>query len=85
MTRALPSGDSLLQAVVECLKVNKGPVHIDIIEKYVREKLEISSEVAGIIRQGKRTELAYKLAWARSKAKSAGLISSPRHSFWEIS
>jgi hypothetical protein len=84
MSDRLPSSDLLFESVVECLRKNKGPMHIDLIEKYVRTELSISDDLAKEIRTGKRTQLAYKLAWARSKAKTEGLIVSPRHSYWQI-
>ncbi len=84
MSQALPSSDLLMQAIVACLKSNPRLMHIDEIEQFVRQYLNISQEAANVIRKGKRTELAYKLAWARSKAKSAGLICSPKYSHWEI-
>ena len=84
MSAQLPKSDALLKAVISCLKSNSGAVHIDAIEKYVRQNLKISDEAASVIRKGKRTELAYKLAWARSKAKSEGLIKSQKYSYWEL-
>lgn len=44
------------------------------IEEFIIQKLRISREVQEIPREKSRTELQYRLAWARTKSKSAGLI-----------
>jgi hypothetical protein len=44
------------------------------IEKFVIQELEISEAAQIIPREKSRTELQYRLAWARTKAKGAGLI-----------
>jgi hypothetical protein len=46
----------------------------DQIEKFVIQELNISETAQKIPREKSRTELQYQLAWARTKAKSAGLI-----------
>jgi hypothetical protein len=44
------------------------------IEKFVVQELGISEADQKIPREKSRTELQYRLAWARTKAKGAGLI-----------
>ncbi len=44
------------------------------IEQFVIQELSISETAQKIPREKSRTELQYRLAWVRTKAKSSGLI-----------
>lgn len=54
------------------------------IEAGVIVELNIPSNLSAEIHSGNRTELQYRLAWARTKAKSTGLIVSPARETWSI-
>ena len=57
---------------------------IDEIEAAVGNELAIPDALQAAIHSGKRTEFQYRLAWARTKAKLAGWIESPKRESWEI-
>ena len=80
----LPSPSDLMPVVVDCLKELGGRAHIKDIEKSVALKLNLDSKLTSQIRLGQRTEFAYRLSWARTAAKSKGLIMNDGASFWKI-
>lgn len=53
------------------------------IEKFVIEELGIPEVAQKIPREKSRTELQYRLAWARTKAKGAGLITRDGTKSWK--
>lgn len=81
---ALPKYQDLMPALIKVLSLAGKPLSNTEIEIQVIQELGIPSNLAEIIHSGKRTELQYRLAWARTKAKSSGLISSPARETWTI-
>lgn len=80
----LPKSQHLVEVVVEAIKSNKGEATLIQIESYVIEKLSIPEALVQILHSGTRSELAYRLAWARTKAKSAGLIDKAGNGKWRL-
>jgi restriction system protein len=60
------------------------PVSNSEIELGVIAELEVPPHLVSLIHSGNRTELQYRLAWARTKAKSSGWLTSPKRETWEI-
>lgn len=72
---SLPGFNALLEALIILFKTFPGQSFTNLeIEKFVIEKLDISDAAQRTPREKSRTELQYRLAWARTKAKGAGLI-----------
>ena len=71
----LPNFNALQEALILMLKTfpDKAFTNQD-IEAFVVQELGISEEAQKIPREKSITELQYRLAWARTKAKGAGLI-----------
>jgi restriction endonuclease Mrr len=80
----LPKSQHLVEVVVEAIKSNNGEATLIQIESYVIEKLSIPEALVQILHSGTRSELAYRLAWARTKAKSAGLIVKAGNGNWRL-
>ena len=80
----LPKSQELVEPVLRVLVREGGEVANAQLEMLVVELLSIPKLLATAIHSGSRTELAYRLAWARTKAKTSGLIASPRREFWTI-
>jgi hypothetical protein len=71
----LPSFNTLQEALLLMFKTFPGQSFTNLeIEKFVVQELGISEADQKIPREKSRTELQYRLAWARTKAKGAGLI-----------
>lgn len=77
-----PATSVLVPLIIESIKTNGGSAHFKIIEDYVAKKLEISEDLRTRIRSGGRTEFAYRLSWARTQAKSDGLIVNAGSGIW---
>jgi len=72
---SLPSFNALQEALLLMFKTFPGQSFTNLaIEKFVIEELGISDAAQKTPREKSRTELQYRLAWARTKAKGAGLI-----------
>ncbi len=84
MTLKLPTNEKLTQALLSALKNLGGEAMVPELDKEVISILEIPAEVAQIIRSGNRTELQYRLAWVRTKAKKNGLITNPSSKKWKL-
>ena len=80
----LPKYQDLIPAIVKVLAAADKPLHNSEIEARVIVELSISADLAAEIHSGKRTELQYRLAWARTKAKADGLINNPARERWVI-
>jgi restriction system protein len=80
----LPKYQDLVPTLVKVMSMTGQPLTNSEIEARVIQELAIPESLTKIIHSGKRTELQYRLAWARTKAKSAGLISSPARETWRI-
>ncbi len=81
---ALPKSQDLLRPMMEFLTTQHGPCSNGQIELAVGRKLEIPANLLSIIHSGGRTEFQYRLAWARTNAKSKQWITSPKRESWEI-
>jgi restriction endonuclease Mrr len=80
----LPSPSELMPVVVESLHKFGGRAHIRQIEQYVAETLGLDEASITKKRHGNRTEFAYRLSWARTAAKSKGLILKELNGYWSI-
>ena len=78
----LPKSQDLVNPLIQVLSHAGRPLTNAEIELAIIEKLQIPPLLASVIHSGKRTELQYRLAWARTKAKSLGKIESPKRETW---
>jgi len=80
----LPSNADLIPMVISALKALDGQGSNDQIRLEVINSMHLSPEVVNKIHSGTRTELEYKLAWARTLAKQKGFIISAGRMTWKI-
>jgi restriction system protein len=78
----LPKYQDLIAPMIRVLKAAGRPLSNSEIEAGVIAALGIPTHLSSVIHKGKRTELQYRLAWARTKAKSSGLMESPARETW---
>jgi restriction endonuclease Mrr len=78
----LPRISELIEPTLNCLRANNGQAHFKTIEEWVVKELGLSVEQRNLLRTGNRTELQYRLSWARTKAKSEGVIENHGKGFW---
>ncbi len=80
----LPSSTTLREAVVKAVTECGGKAtNKQIHDKVVRD-LALSKEQVDAIHSGNRTELEYRLAWARTDAKRKGLLLSVGAKLWSV-
>lgn len=80
----LPRYQELIPTLLKVLSDAGRPLSNQEIESGVVTELAIPSQLTQLIHSGKRTELQYRLGWAKTKAKSDGKISSPARQTWKI-
>ena len=81
---SLPRYQELIEPMLDFLKVHSAPASNTAIDAAVAKSLNIPESLLAEIHSGQRTEFQYRMAWARTKAKSEGKISSPKRETWEI-
>jgi restriction system protein len=79
----LPTSDELLKATLSAISSLGGKATNGQILSWVIQNLSLSEAQTKIIRSGNRTELEYRLAWARTSASKKGLIRRGGPSTWE--
>jgi restriction endonuclease Mrr len=85
MTTKLPSSVELSASLLKVLAQHPNGLTVREIDQAVIQDLGISSELASRIRSGNRTEIQYRMAWCRTKAKKAKLIDRTGPSSWKLS
>jgi restriction system protein len=80
----LPKYVDLVNPLLKVLTEAGRPLSNSEIEAAIIKKLQIPEHLVSLIHSGRRTELQYRLAWARTKAKSSGKIISPRRETWAL-
>ena len=80
----LPKYQDLIAPLLQVLSAAAKPLSNAEIERAIITKLNIPADLVSILHSGKRTELQYRLAWARTKSKTSGWITSPKRETWEV-
>jgi len=80
----LPKSQELVNPLLDFLRAHGGVASNKEIASGVAATLGLPSHLLEQVHSGTRTEFEYRLAWARTKAKTAGLISSPNREHWQI-
>lgn len=82
--KVFPTVPELIDALVSVLGNASNPLTNDEITKEVIAYLGLPLETTELIHSGGRTELDYRLAWARTKASKQGLIRHAAPATWAI-
>jgi restriction system protein len=79
-----PTSASLMESVVKGVKDCGGKATNQEIHDFVVRDLALTTEQVNEIHSGNRTELNYRLAWARSNAKRKGLLLQAATKVWAL-
>lgn len=79
----LPKMGELLEATLHVMKESEVEMHNKAIDSAVAQYLDLSIEQLSQIRLGKRTEFAYRMAWARQRLKQEKKIENLGKGFWK--
>lgn len=83
----IPKFDDLFQVIIDILKNHEGIASVSEMEEEAADIFELTDTARQTVHnadEGYRTELGYRLAWARNYLKRAGLIESPKRSIWML-
>ena len=80
----MPTSIELNNSLLKILAQYPSGLTVREIDQAVIQDLEISSELANQIRSGNRTEIQYRMAWCRTKAKKAKLIDRTGPGLWKL-
>ena len=81
---SLPSSPDLENAILEVLTRNVGELTNEQITQKVIAFLNISKEAQQVMHTPTRTELDYRLAWARTRASKKNLIERTAPKTWKV-
>lgn len=84
MTLKMPSSPELLTSLLKVLAEHPQGLATRQIDLAVIKDIGVSNELATQIRSGNRTEIQYRLAWCRTKAKKSGLIQRSPEGTWQL-
>jgi hypothetical protein len=84
MTSKMPTSVELSASLLKILAQHPNGLTVNEIDQAVIQDLEINSELATQIRSGNRTEVKYRLAWCRTKAKQQGLVERKPPNTWKL-
>lgn len=79
-----PDSTKLQASVLKAIESNGGVASSNEIDMFVFKDLNLSQEQISQIRTGTRTEIKYRLAWIRTKAKNRGLIEKTENRDWRL-
>jgi len=80
----MPTSAELESAVVKALESKGGSSTNAEIYQWVIINLKISQAQLDVMRSGNRSEIEYRLAWARTRASKKGLIHRNGPSSWSL-
>ena len=84
MTVKFPNSATLEEAVLNAIKEIGGVANTNQIDELATKQLNLTQEQITEIQSGGRTEIKYRLAWVRTKAKNRGLIEKTANGAWKI-
>ena len=79
-----PDSARLEASVLKAIQSNGGIASSNEIDVFVFKDLNLTQEQISQIRTGTRTEIKYRLAWVRTKAKNRGLIEKTENRHWRL-
>jgi len=79
-----PSSSELTKTMLQVLVKSGGSANVEQIDKGVTDLLDLSEDLKSKMRSESRSEIQYRLAWVRTKAKQKGLITRESPKFWKI-
>ena len=82
----IPTYDRLMNPVIQALKILGGSGTIDEIDDKATEVIGLSDEQLEVLHdeKGGQTEVAYRLAWARTYLKKFGILENSARGVWAL-
>jgi restriction system protein len=80
----VPKYDMLFNPVLEAMKALGGSASIGELDEQVTKNLALDQDDIAQMRDERRTELHYRLAWARTYLKAAGYLDNSSRGIWVL-
>lgn len=83
----IPPSDAFMNPLIQALKILGGSGTIEEINAKIIEIVDLSDELLEVIhdpKRGSRTEVEYRLAWARTYLKKYGVIENSSRGVWSL-
>jgi restriction system protein len=84
MNEVWPSSKELTEALLRVLVRLGGAVNVTELDREVIREVTLSPSQLEIKRSGNRSEIQYRLAWVRTKAKQNGLVTREANRVWKL-
>lgn len=84
MISKMPTSGELSSSLLKILAQHPHGLTVNEIDQAVIQDLGVTTEIASQIRSGNRTEIKYRLAWCRTKAKKQGLLERNSPNIWKL-
>jgi restriction endonuclease Mrr len=84
MNEVWPSSKELTEALLRVLVRLGGAVNVTELDREVIREVALSPSQLEIKRSGNRSEIRYRLAWVRTKAKQNGLVTREANRVWKL-
>jgi restriction system protein len=80
----VPKYDALFNPVLEAIRRLGGSASVNELDEEVARGIRLTDEDVAQLHDERRTELQYRLAWARSYLKAAGYIDNSERGVWVL-
>lgn len=84
MNNPWPSSADLTRALLRVLARRGEPLNVAVLDQEVIKEIQLTESQLQAKRSGNRTEIQYRLAWIRTKAKQNGLVTRESTRVWKI-
>ena len=79
-----PTSTDLTNALLRVLARKGEPLNVAVLDQEVIKEIQLTEAQLQAKRSGNRTEIEYRLAWIRTKAKQNGFITRESTRVWKI-
>jgi restriction system protein len=79
-----PTVNQIYLCILELIEESSGEISNREFETFVIKRLALPQNLVDLIHAGNRTELNYRLAWARTKASRKGLLKKSNPGVWAV-
>lgn len=86
-TERIPPYQQYMNPILSALRKLGGPASIEALDAAVHEAMALPPEVVSVPHRPEkpdRSEVSYRMAWARTYLKYAGLITNPKRGTWAL-
>ena len=84
MSKSWPNSQQLTEALLKMLVKLGGVGNVAELDREVIKVIDLDEELKEVKHSGNRSEIQYRLAWVRTKARQNGLVTKRENKIWAI-